>query len=571
MPLPTSHEPFLHDVPSIHRRYLATFDVARVPHRFTDVLVVGSGIAGLSAALAASSRKDLSVIVLAKRSLEESATRYAQGGIAAVLRPQVTGDSVDQHVADSLAGAAGLADENVVRSTLSEGVERVRQLIALGAGFDRDESGEPRLTREGAHSLPRILHRGDTTGQEIERALVTAIGEQSNVLLLPDTFAIDLLGVEGAVTGVLTWTANGEVEAIWARQTVLATGGAGRLYRETTNPAIATGDGLAMAFRAGATLSDLEFVQFHPTTLYVAGADRFLITEAIRGEGGVLRDSKGRAFMKDLHALGDLAPRDIVSRSILRVMEKTGENRVWRDLSGIEPQRVHDRFPRIREICRGFGIDIPRQPIPVRPSAHYSIGGVATDIDARTDLPGLLAAGEVACTALHGANRLGSNSLLEGLVFGDRAGATAARACDNTPRPAPVSTRDAPGQGDGVRNDRAIESGHGDVPGRVLNLDDLLTSVKSLMWYRVGVERDGDGLRGALEQLRSWMAYPMGSDFRDPRSWCLQNVLQTAYLVTVSALRREESRGVHYRSDHPERDDDHWRRHLTIARQDFPR
>jgi L-aspartate oxidase len=583
---------YLRGVPAIHRRYLASFRSARIPHRFTDVLVIGSGVAGLSAALAASREERLDILVLAKRSLDESATRWAQGGVAAVVSPERTADTVACHIEDSIAGAAGLADETAVRVAAEEGVERVRELIALGAQFDVDEAGELRFTREGGHSRPRILHRGDTTGQEIERTLLAAVSARPNALLLPDTFAIDILTADGRAAGALVWSANGEIEAIWARQTILATGGAGRLYRETTNPALATGDGLAMSFRAGAALQDLEFVQFHPTTLYLAGAERFLITEAIRGEGGVLRDSKGEAFMQRFHPLADLAPRDVVSRAILRVMRESGENKVWLDLSAIPEERIRERFPRIREMLAGFGIEIPRHPIPVRPSAHYTIGGVATDLHGQTSVPGLLAAGEVACTGFHGANRLGSNSLLEGLVFGRRAGLRAAERSSEVPPPrsAPLreaeeGSRDASARNAGlsgagasaapppVRTSApasALEAGYGDLPGRTLNLDDLLVSLKSLMWYRVGVERSGEGLASALEQLRAWMAYPMSTDFRDPRSWSLQNMLQSAYLITLSALRREESRGVHHRSDFPERDDERWKRHLTIARTDFP-
>jgi len=562
---PLAAGPYFRNVSSMQRRYLATFRVSRIPHRFTDVLIIGSGAAGLSAALSASQDPDLEVLVLAKKALHESATRWAQGGIAAVIEPDRTGDSTDQHIEDSLAGAPGLADRASVERTIVDGVERVRELIGLGAEFDRNPDGELDMTREGAHTVPRILHRGDTTGQEIARALVGAVSERPNVLCLPDTYAVDLLTSDDAssggnrVQGVLVWSANGELEAIWARQTILATGGAGRLYRETTNPGVATGDGLAMAFRAGAEIQDLEFVQFHPTTLYIAGADRFLMTEAIRGEGGVLRDGSGNAFMTRFHEMADLAPRDVVSRAILRVMGETGENRVWLDLSAIDKDRICERFPRILEICRGFGIDILSQPIPVRPSAHYTIGGLATDLDARTNVAGLFAAGEVACTMLHGANRLGSNSLLEGLVFGHRAGIGAAAAAKATAMPSPEATREQ----------ATVRDRPDSLADYAFNLDDLSTSLKSLMWYRVGVERDGEGLRQALEQIRSWMRYPLGSDFRDPRSWSLQNMLQTSYLMTLCALRREESRGVHYRPDFPERDDDAWLRHLTISREDF--
>ena len=414
------------------------------------------------------------------------------------------------------------------------------------------------MTREGAHSFERILHRGDTTGQEIARSLIAAAADRKNIFCRPGSFAVDLLDREGVCIGALIGNWGGDLEAIWARKTILATGGAGRLYRETTNPAVATGDGLAMGFRAGAELMDLEFIQFHPTTLYLAGADRFLITEAIRGEGGVLRTAEGEAFMKRFHELADLAPRDVVSRSILEVMKETGENKVWLDLGNIPPERIRERFPRILEISRSFGIDILSQPIPVRPSAHYSIGGIFTDSNGRTSIPGLFAAGEVACTGVHGANRLGSNSLLEGIVFGHRSGREAARTAGELDRPEPFPI-----------GDRIPAPTAGRSAGE-LDLADLLSSLKSLLWYKVGVERNGKDLASALEQLSTWTTYPLAADFRDVESWTLQNMIQTAWLVTFSALARKESRGVHYRTDHKERDDADFRHHMKISRADFP-
>ena len=545
-------------VPGMGRRYLADFELSRIAHRFTDVLVIGSGIAGLSAALAAAEDQNLEVLVLAKDSLEDSATRWAQGGIAAVLLPERTGDSLAAHTEDTIRVAAGLSDEENLRILVTEGVERVRELIELGTNFDRNGGGELQMTREGAHSFERILHRGDTTGQEIARALIAAASDRKNIFCRPGSFAVDLLDREGVCIGALIANRDGDLEAIWARQTILATGGAGRLYRETTNPAVATGDGLAMGFRAGAELMDLEFIQFHPTTLYLAGADRFLITEAIRGEGGVLRTAEGEAFMKRFHELADLAPRDVVSRSILEVMNETGENKVWLDLGNISPERIRERFPRILEISRSFGIDILSQPIPVRPSAHYSIGGIYTDSNGRTSIPGLFAAGEVACTGVHGANRLGSNSLLEGIVFGHRSGREAARTAGKLDRPEPFPI-----------GDRIPAPTAGRSAGE-LDLADLLSSLKSLLWYKVGVERNGKDLASALEQLSTWTTYPLAADFRDVESWTLQNMIQTAWLVTFSALARKESRGVHYRTDHKERDDADFRHHMKISRADFP-
>jgi len=376
-----------------------------------------------------------------------------------------------------------------------------------------------------------------------------------NVTLLHHTFSVDLLAQNECVKGAVLSRPDGELEAAWARRVILATGGAGRLYRETTNPQVSTGDGIAMAFRAGAVLQDLEFIQFHPTTLYLAGADRFLITEAVRGEGGALRDGAGNRFMHRYHPLGDLAPRDVVSRGIISTMRERGENKVYLDLSQIEPERIRSRFPRILEILKGFGIDILREPIPVRPSAHYSIGGAKTDLLGRTSLEGLFAAGEVAATGLHGANRLASNSLLEGLVFGHRAGKAALEEARNVPMPQPFSLQAHPPRS-------------GPKP-QALDLNDLTVSLKSLLWQKVGLERHGTDLKAALQQIQSWIPYVLGSDFHEVPSWTVQNMLLTAYLITHSALRREESRGVHYRRDFPQRDDQHWKKHLLLSKEDL--
>jgi len=538
------------------RRYLAGLQVSRIPHRFTDVLVLGSGVAGLSAALEASRDGETAVILIAKEELEETATRYAQGGVAAVLDPGTTGDSVGQHAEDTLKVAAGLADEDVVQTTAREGVERVGELIERGARFDRNPDGDLHFTLEGGHAFPRILHRGDTSGQEIGRVLLDAVLAQPNITCLRHTFAVDLLTRDDQARGALLSRPDGSLEAAWARSTVLATGGVGRLYRETTNPQVNTGDGVAMAFRARVTLQDLEFIQFHPTTLYLAGADRFLITEAVRGEGGVLRDAAGNRFMHRFHALAELAPRDVVSRGIVTVMREQGENKVFLDLSAIAPERIRLRFPKILEILNGFGVDILRESIPVRPSAHYSIGGVQTDLQARTSLRSLFAAGEVAATGLHGANRLASNSLLEGLVFGHRAGKEARLAAKEASTPEPFCVESQPSP-----------------PSKyaALDLEDLTQSLRSLLWKDVGLERDGAGLEAALRQIESWIPYVLGSAFHGVPSWTVQNMLLTAYLLTLSALRREESRGVHFRVDFPERDDTRWKRHLRLTQADILR
>ncbi len=535
--------------PQLLRRYLVGFDASRVAHRFTDVAVIGTGVAGLSAALAAADR-GAEVLLISKAPLEETATRYAQGGVAAVVDPAATDDSLERHIADTTTVGEGLSDEDVVRIAVSEGVDRVNALTEMGTAWDRSPDGALHFTLEGGHSRPRILHRGDTTGFELERVLAAAAIEHPRVTILVNTFALDLVTTDETCRGALVERPHGEREAVWAKRTILATGGLGRLFRETTNPRVATGDGVAMAFRAGATVRDLEFVQFHPTTLYIAGADRFLITEAVRGEGAILVDGDGRRFMRDFHPQADLAPRDVVSRAIVKVMRETGANRVFLDLSPISPEHVRHRFPKIREKLLGFGIDIASDPIPVRPSAHYSIGGVQTDDAGHSSLRGLFAAGEVASTGLHGANRLASNSLLEGLVFGHRAGLAAASEAERESRFGPSSVADEPLQG-------APEPSS-------LDLEDLTSSLRSLLWQKVGLERDEEGLSSALGQIETWIQYVLETAFLDSKGWGLQNMLLVAYLLTLGALRREESRGVHFRTDFPARDDERWRRHVAL-------
>ncbi len=541
----------------LQRRYLASFRVSQVSHRFTDVLVIGSGVAGNSAAIHAASVPGIEVLLLAKASLEECSTFYAQGGIAAVLAPEEHEDSLDSHIEDTIEAACGLADPEVVRLVVEEGVGRVEELMGWGARFDRKD-GRIQFTREGGHSRPRIVHTGDTTGKEIERTLLAQVQKAPAILPLRETFAIDLITRGGECRGALVHRPSGDLQAVWAKRTILATGGAGRLYRETTNPTVTTGDGLAMGLRAGATLQDLEFIQFHPTTLYVAGADRFLISEAVRGEGARLVDKNGERFMIRYHLRGEMAPRDTVSRGIMKRMSELGDNKVFLDLSAIPSERILERFPAIREFCLGFGIDILREPIPVRPSAHYTIGGLRVDQVGHTDVPGLFAAGEVTASGLHGANRLGSNSLLEGLVFGARAGEQAAQEARGTalpPEPFEPGTE---------------EIWPGDIKGKDhLDLADLRSSLQSEMWRRVGIERTGEDLRRTLRQIEEWVPYVLGATFHHPVGWTLQNMMATGYAVTLSALRREETRGVHFRADFPERDDVRWGRHQEMKLEDL--
>jgi L-aspartate oxidase len=526
------------------KRYLCGFDSKKLPHVFTDVLVIGSGVAGLRAAVEAA--KTSKVLVLAKGSMTESNTMYAQGGVAAVMSRR---DSRKLHVADTMATGGGLSDEDVVRTIVDEGPKRVRELHRWGARFDR-EDGRLALTLEGGHSRSRVVHaKGDATGSAIAESMLAKVLGDTNILIRENTFVIDLVSRGNEVLGALCSGSVGGKLMIWAEQVILASGGLGQLYQETTNTDMATGDGVALAYRAGAVVRDMEFVQFHPTTLYLAGAARLLISEAVRGEGGVLVNNRGEAFMERYDPKADLAPRDVVSRSILSEMKATSDTNVYLDMSRIPKRRRLERFPTICEHCVSFGLDPAKDPIPVRPSAHYMIGGVKAGITGATNLKRLFAVGEVASTGLHGANRLASNSLLEGLVMGARAGAAAGSACK------------------GVRvNRRQIEHPGGPPESGILNIADVRRSLKSLMWRHVGVERSGESLTKAHARIDTWCQYVMSTQFENPVGWELQNMLTAAKIVTEAATRREESRGTHFRMDFPETDDATWKRHIEFKR-----
>jgi L-aspartate oxidase len=530
------------DVP----RYLVPFHPKRIPHHFVDVLVIGGGIAGLRAAMEIDPR--LSLLVITKLAMEQSNSAYAQGGIASVFDPE---DTFDNHVEDTLTAGANLCDRDVVEMVVREAPGHIQQLIQWGTHFDR-EHGELMLGREGGHSHRRIVHAlGDATGHEVMRAMIERARSELDAQLWTNTFTIDLLTHEGRCRGALVWHANHGRTFVWAKQTILCTGGAGQIYRETTNPEVATGDGHALAYRAGAELRDMEFMQFHPTVLYIAGGSRSLITEAMRGEGARLIDSTGKRFMPEYDERAELAPRDIVSRAIVAQMEKTRQPSVFLDLSHLEPERVRKRFPGIARTCAEFGIDIATDPIPVRPGAHYMIGGVSVDHDGRTTLPGLWAAGEVTCSGLHGANRLASNSLLEGLVYGAHAGAGASAA--------------ALGETDSYRA-IPLENKASEPATEPLDLVDIRNSLKSLMWRAAGVRRNGPQLSDAAQTIRRWCSYVLSRQFHDPEGWELQNMLTVASLMVEAALARTESRGVHLRTDFPQTDDADWRRHLTAVR-----
>ena len=527
-------------------RYIASFHPKGTVHYFTDVLVIGGGLAGLRAALEVG--PPVQVLVVTKDSLDESASAYAQGGIAGVLDPD---DQFESHVEDTIDAGKGLCDREVVEMVVREAPQHILQLVEWGTKFDR-AGDKLDLTREGGHSFRRIVHAlGDATGREVMRAVIQRARDVANIQIWERGFTIDLITAGNRCHGALIFHPDRGNTLVWAKQTILSTGGAGQLFRETTNPPIATGDGIAVSYRAGAELRDLEFMQFHPTVLYIAGSARHLITEAVRGEGAYLRDRAGHRFMPDYDPRAERSTRDIVSRAIVEQMAKTQHPNVYLDLTHLDAAFVRRRFPGIDRVCRDFGLDVTKDQIPVRPGAHYMIGGVSVDLAGRTTLDGLWACGEVTATGLHGANRLASNSLLEGLVYGVHCGAGAAVAAAGMP------------------DDFAALSAHNPpCPARreEFNLIDLRNSLSSLMWRHVGIERDAAGLDEAAETLDFWCRYALENQFDSPPGWQLQNMLTVAALMVSSARQREESRGAHLRRDFPETDDAHWRRHIPIRR-----
>lgn len=529
------------------RRYLVSFDASQAPQVFTDVLVIGSGVAGLRAALAAAEGAD--VLVVCKGMAEETNTANAQGGIAAAMDPA---DDPVRHRDDTLTVGQGLCDTEVVQRITGEAPARIQEMVDWGAQFDR-ESGRLALGREGGHGAFRIVHAlGDATGREVEATLIRCVARTPSIKLMENAFVIDLVtGEDGACLGVLVHDQRRGLMIVWAQVTILASGGAGRIYRETTNSRVATGDGLAMAWRAGAELTDIEFYQFHPTALYIAGAARSLISEAVRGEGGILRNAKGERFMTKYHEGGELAPRDTVSRAIVAEIRETGHTCAYLDMRHIAAERLEKRFPNIRDLCAQFDIDITRDLVPIRPAAHYMVGGVKADFCGRTSLPRLFACGEVACTGLHGANRLASNSLLEGLVVGYHAGREArklaARVTGESPHPK-LKVRLASAQRDAI------------------DVSDVTNALRALAWRTLGIERTRFGLEEAEHLMQFWTRYVMDKEFNDRAGWELQNMLLSARLIAAAALLREESRGVHFRTDFPSTDDARWRQHIVVRK-----
>ncbi len=528
----------------------------------TDFVVVGAGIAGLRAAIGLAAdgarvlhpseqaRRGPRVLVVTKEALDESNTYYAQGGIAVAMSGE---EDVALHLDDTVNAGDGLVNREAARVLVEEGPVRVEELLRWGTDFDR-EGGKLMLTREGAHSRNRILHaHGDATGAEIGQSLLRHARAIPNITLLEWTTTTELLVEDGTVGGVMLLGRDGTVTQVRARAVLLASGGAGQVYSETTNPAVATGDGIAMAWRAGAEIADTEFYQFHPTALSLPGVQRFLLSEALRGEGAYLRNARGDRFMERYHQLLELAPRDVVARAITREgMGPAGVTLpVWLDMRHVTKVDPATRFPGISKFLAEHGLDLRRDLIPVRPAAHYLMGGVRTDVHGRTSLPRLYAAGEVACTGVHGANRLASNSLLEGLVFGARAAEAMLGA-----------EQRAQGTGDRLQ-----------VTGRARRVPDderrdfsqPLRELQKTMWEKAGLLRDAEGLSAANEELRS-MGSAIPEEILDRQAIELGNLLTVGELIVRSALARKESRGAHYRNDFPKRDDAKFGKHSLIAK-----
>jgi L-aspartate oxidase len=533
--------------------------------RHFDYIIVGSGIAGLYAALMARDHGD--VLVLTKGSIDEANTKYAQGGIAAAI---ASDDSAELHLEDTLVAGAGLVNEAAARILATEAPDRIADLVRFGVPFDSVD-GEVELGREGAHSRRRILHAGgDSTGAHIELTL-SDLARHSRITILEHSQAKELLIEDGAAVGLIALDArNNSTDEFTCDHLVLATGGCGQLYRVTTNPPVATGDGVALGYRSGAEIMDMEFIQFHPTALCLPGAPVFLMSEAMRGEGGLLYNARGERFMPNYDQRAELAPRDIVARAIVNEMARTGSERVYLDVTALPPERTAVRFPQIMRYCANYGLDITKERIPVSPAAHYTMGGVRTNEWGETNIRNLYAAGEVACTGVHGANRLASNSLLETVIFAKR---VINRTLDANRKPVQR-------YGGAIRLPDSLEEAHktgvyrpgGDeltrigAPARALPFSETplsLSSLQELMWEKVGIVRDGPGLAEAALTLAMWQRSAPGATDRPSQE--LANLLLTARIVAEAALLRQESRGAHYRTDFPDPLDS-WRHNIIFRR-----
>lgn len=526
-------------------RYLVNFDTENLPYEFFDLVIIGSGIAGVYTALSAP--RNARILIITKEAIEVNNSVLAQGGIAVSLDQN---DSPSLHFKDTLFAGAGLCDENAVKALVNEATENIATLCLYGVNFDRDEGNRLSLTREAAHSMNRIIHTGDATGKEVCDTLVGAVSTLNNVTIREQTFAIDILTENGECKGVLTSNEEGtELKAYYAPVVVCASGGYGQLYSKTTNPEVATGDGAALALRAGAELMDLEFVQFHPTVLFHPDNQNFLISEAVRGEGAVLRNNKGERFMEKYHPMKELAPRDVVSRAIFLEMQKTGSNHVFLDIAHKDKEFLRQRFPTIYNKCLSYGIDIAKDFIPVAPCQHYSMGGIRTDEWGRTRILGFYAVGEAACNGIHGANRLASNSLLEGLVFGRRIGRQVQENLDE------IKIRE--GFKPRIRFVKEWVE-------RDIDYLSMKKKLQGIMTLNVGIIRNEESLSEAMEIISGLKSEIEGVKVVHTHHMELINMLTLASLVVKAAILRQESRGAHYRTDYPATDDQNWLKNLVF-------
>ena len=523
------------------RRYIVEFNLKSLPMIHAKFLVIGSGSAGMRAAIEASQHGD--VLLVTKGKFTESNSRYAQGGIAVAMNQN---DTVDCHVEDTLKAGNGLCNEEAVKIMVEEGIDRVSELIEWGAEFDEDEHNNLGFTIEAAHQRHRVVHRGDETGKETTQVLTNFLQKQQGIQCIEHCFIIDLITENEVCFGAIA-IVNSELCWICAKATVIASGGLGRIFECTSNPPIATGDGFAIAWRAGCKMVDMEFVQFHPTTLFMEGAPHFLISEAVRGEGGILLNSYGDIFMEKYHHMKELAPRDVVSRAISNEMLLTDSPFVYLDATHLTKEYIRKRFPTIYQTCMYYGLDISSSPMPVRSAAHFMMGGIQTNTKAETNIRGLFACGETACTGVHGANRLASNSLLECLVFGTRAGNSAAAYLNQFSDCSMLTKL--------VKNEEDFGS------NTYCDVKSAQKSVRKLMWEFAGITRHADNLQHVKKTLDNMTQTYLPGDIE---AFELQNMIDVAKLIIQAALQRTESRGAHYRRDFPQVNDVTWKRHISL-------
>ena len=524
------------------QRFLADFDTKELIKEYHDIIIIGSGIAGVYTSLEISEKYDIAI--LTKETLDISNSVLAQGGIAVSLDKK---DSPELHLKDTLYAGAGLCDEDTVRVLVNEAAENIDLLCKFGVNFDKTKKDELSLTREGAHSMNRIIHAGDTTGKEVLEKLIAAVKTRTNINIHERSFVVDLLTEDGACKGVLTYDEDSQCLKLYLSNIIVcATGGYGQLYSITTNPDVATGDGICMAYRAGAELMDLEFIQFHPTVLFHPENKSFLISEAVRGEGALLKNINGKRFMPEYHSLNELAPRDVVSRAIFEEMNRTGTECVYLDITFKGQEYLENRFPNIYKTCLGYGIDMAKDMIPVAPAEHYCMGGIRADALGKTSIKGFFACGECACNGIHGANRLASNSLLEGLVFGRMIGLQTDDILSCTGRT--IAFED-------------VVNHTGRTP---LKLDQraMIADLQREMTLNVGIIRDRKSLSKALDMVNACEKKIEDMKNETLADYELQNVQLLSKLVVEAALEREESRGAHFRSDFDKTDDEKWKKHI---------